>query len=750
MALFGGDNGFTERISESFGKFGIKMERWEKGGVKNALRLDMFDTIHDSKYIAVAVKSSHGKNAPALWNDIIEKDLIPAAAASGEEPAAALIIPSKDADTVIEMCRKRYLTPTVYQLFPGYVVAGFQKRDMAKLLSEHEKSADNSGQEKPADKAEKDADSPEKGGAEEVLGGQAGKKPGKTAGSSGQKQSETQAAPKTTSPLGKKLAAAALLGVTLGLMPLGAKTVMDKLSSNKEQEEEAAADRAAVEKYFNGIKNGTPENMELLKYIASNPQLAREELERLADTPVGTEAAKNPAAPENIIEKAALSANEDKRAAAAENPAAPEALLRRLSADPSPKVRSAAARNPAIPRDVMQKLAKDEPEVRESLLENNMLPPDILDTITSGASASCDFNRKLMANPCIDPAALAYNADNPDSCIREGVAANPNTPPEVLAGLTDDPLPKVREAAWKNAKIPRDKISSIFMPRWTPDEKNIKLEEARKAALENPAADKGAMRKAVFIDPEKYAGHVAKNPSAPASLINRLKSLSDGSGGLRKFISDAMDMKNDPETIEKIKNLAAGYGGDPSVPLRKTLNAGFAKNVYDPYRLIQDMRRFPNPDGMKDGPVKFTPENASGKYTGIPQAEGLAVRKYSMDDFGNIPERFSDLPMPERRPDDQFQPEAEKAAFEAADAIVDGIMENVLPAFMPGKDGTAAKNSKKSSGSPSGAQAETAGGIGASSGGGSYGGNPAHIPEGSPEWLFQNACERIDVLQSMF
>lgn len=744
MALFGGDNGFTERISESFGKFGIKMERWEKGGVKNTLRLDMFDTIHDSRYIAVAVKSSHGKNAPALWKDIIEKDLIPAAAASGEEQAAALIIPSRDADTVIEMCRKKYLTPTVYQLFPGYVVAGFQKRDMSRLLSEHEKRADNSGPEKPADKAEK-------GGAEEAGAGQTDKKPGKTAESSGQKQTGTQAAPKAASPLGKKLAAAALLGVTLGLMPLGAKTVMDKISSSREQKEEAAAERAAVERYFNGIKNGTPANTELLKYIASNPQLAREELERLADTPVGTEAAKNPAAPEKMIEKAAVSANEDKRAAAAENPAAPEALLRRLSADPSPKVRSAAARNPAIPRDVMQKLAKDEPEVRESLLENNMLPPDILDTITSGASASCDFNRRLMANPCIDPASLAYNADNPDSCIREGVAANPNTPPEVLAGLTDDPLPKVREAAWKNAKIPRDKISSIFMPRWTPDEKNIKLEEARKAALENPAADKGVMRKAVFIDPEKYAGHVAKNPSAPASLINRLKTLSDGSGGLRIFISDATDMKNDPEAIEKIKSLAAGYGGDPSVPLRKALNAGFAKNVYDPYRLIQDMRRFSNPDGMKDEPVKFAPENASGKYAGIPQTEGPAVRKYSMDNFKDIPERFSDLPVPERSSDDQFPPEAEKAALEAADAIVDGIMENVLPAFTLGKEETAAKNSKKASGSPAGAAAQTAGGSGASSGGGSYGGgNPEHIPEGSPEWLFQNACERIDVLQSMF
>ena len=95
MALFGGSGDFAECISESFGKFGIKTERWEKGSVKNTLRFDMSDTIHDSKYIALAVEMPDGKNASSHWNDIIEKDLIPSAAALGKESAAALIIPSR-------------------------------------------------------------------------------------------------------------------------------------------------------------------------------------------------------------------------------------------------------------------------------------------------------------------------------------------------------------------------------------------------------------------------------------------------------------------------------------------------------------------------------------------------------------------------------------------------------------------------------------------------------------------------------
>ena len=733
MALFGGSGDFAERISESFGKFGIKTERREKGSVKNTLRFDMSDTIHDSKYIALAVETPDGKNASSHWNDIIEKDLIPSAIALGEESAAALIIPSDDADMVIEMCRQKYLAPTVYQLFSGYVIAGFQKKDMIKLLSAHNKNTHEEKSENPAEevpeRTEKSADSEKKSDVKNHKAKETVQK---------------QQGGKLTSPLGKKLAAAALLGITLGLMPLGAKTVMDKFSSEKEQQSKGtAAKNADIEKYFDGIKNGSPLNMELLRYVASNPQLASDEIESLADTPVGVEAAKNPSAPESVIEAAANSEDEDTRAAAAENPSISEDALRRLSSDPSRKVRSAAARNPAIPKDVMETLASDEPDIRESLLENNMLSPEILDKIASNSAANCEFNKKLMANPCVARSVLEYNAANPDSCIRAGIAANPNTPPQVLLKLTDDPLPEVRQAAWKNAKIPREKISSIFKPNWMPDEKNIRLEEARKAALENPVTDKDTLRRAALMNPEKYANHVAKNHAAPSSLIKRLKTLSGGSGGLKKFISDAMDMKNDPKMLEQIKEMAKDYGGNPRIPLRKALNAGFIKNVYDPYRFIEDMRRLTNAaKGRQANNNDDDNQESLLKYLKAVPADKLSVRKYYMDNFNNMPERFSDLPLPDSV---NTSAEKEQAALQTADAIVDDIMENVLPAFMPDKNGTAANKNY----APSAASSASAGNSSAS-GSENHGINAPYMPDDAPKWLFQNACERVDALQSMF
>ena len=135
--LFKSNGKFVDDVTDSFNRFGLQTRFAEKGVSKNTQKFEMYDTIHDSGYVAVAVDKPFGKNAEKEWNNLIEKDLIPALINENNantNPASALIVPSKDIDMVEQLLKKKGLSPTVYQLFPGYVVAGISKKDTSKIV----------------------------------------------------------------------------------------------------------------------------------------------------------------------------------------------------------------------------------------------------------------------------------------------------------------------------------------------------------------------------------------------------------------------------------------------------------------------------------------------------------------------------------------------------------------------------------------------------------------------------------------
>ena len=309
--LFKSNGKFIDDVTDSFNRFGLQTKLAEKGVSKNTQKFEMYDSIHDSGYVAVAVDKPFGKNAAKEWDNLIEKDLIPTLINENNantNPASALIVPSNDIDMVEQLLKQKGLSPTVYQLFPGYVVAGINKKDTSKIVNEYlEKHKENKKEENetaeekqtempsadiketkkkelPVKETDKNKDTAKQ--KEDMLANLSNMKE-TNSNSSDIKQNKNNKAADTKKetpshkPLStaKKLAAAALLGTTLGLAAISAPDIKDKIDdymmSPEEKTERKVLDNAA-KKYFEDIKNGFPEDNELLKIIAENPQLAQE------------------------------------------------------------------------------------------------------------------------------------------------------------------------------------------------------------------------------------------------------------------------------------------------------------------------------------------------------------------------------------------------------------------------------------------------------------------------------------------
>ena len=449
--LFKSNGKFIDDVTDSFNRFGLQTKFSEKGVSKNAQKFEMYDSIHDSGYVAVAVDKPFGKNADKEWNQVIEKDLIPTLLNdnnANSNPASALIVPSKDIDMVEKLLKKKGLSPTVYQLFPGYVVAGINKKDTSKIVDEHlakekekdflkkqeekkaEKQPENNTlpQDKPKEKKEElPAIKKEK---QEVI---SNKKKEETLNNLSNIKETKQDTVKEkhanilkedkakdvlkdkpkSKPLSaaKKLAAAALLGSAIGLGAVSAPDIKDKidnyLMSPQEKTEKKVLDNAA-KKYFDNIKNGFPEDDELLKIIAENPQLAAEYINELANTPVQTYALKNKAADPNLLREKASSDDEAVRAAVAENPNTPPDILEHLAKDKSNNVLKSLAKNPSISKDMMEDLSNYS-GLHNDMLENPAITPEIMRKISAGKNRDCDFNKKYMANPCLSFDEILYN-----------------------------------------------------------------------------------------------------------------------------------------------------------------------------------------------------------------------------------------------------------------------------------------------------------------------------------------------------
>ena len=795
--LFKSNGKFVDDVTDSFNRFGLQTKLSEKGVSKNTQKFEMYDTIHDSGYVAVAVDKPFGKNAAKEWNNLIEKDLIPTLINENNantNPASALIVPSKDIDMVEQLLKKKGLSPTVYQLFPGYVVAGISKKDTSKIVDkylakqkEKEKEQEKENNKKAEDKqpeimpaAKKETKKEElpnketnKKEKEDMLASLSNMKETK-GGSSDIKQEKKEpvkeskkdiakdTAPKKSLSTAKKLAAAALLGTTLGLGALSAPDIKDKIDnymmSPEEKTERKVLDNAA-KKYFENIKNGFPEDDELLKIIAENPQLASEYINELANTPVQTYALKNKSADPNMLREKASSDDEAVRAAVAENPNTPPDILEHLAKDKSNNVLKALAKNPSISKDMMEDLSNYS-GLHSDMLENPAVTPEIMRKISAGKNRDCDFNKKYMSNPCLSIDEILYNVNNPDECVRMGLAANPKTPLEAVAALSEDKNPLVKNAVYKHPNIPQEKLNKLFPERWVPEPDNIIKEAERMAALENPHISPAIKEKAILMAPEKYAKAVAANKNAGPGMINKLKNMAQGKKGLETLIHSANDIKNNPAKLADIKSQMDNNKETVDKPVRRMMNKEFVDNVYDPYKLIEDMRKIPSKKTKynlkKDnaGTQNDNAENAAGYENIVPDIDAPPT---ILDKFGNAPEYFASKPLPPlNKGDVSYNPDAERAALKTADDIITDLMSDVLPDIE--------KSIKTSSFTPRNNKTGSSGnGSNTNSANNASGGVPSLADAvnnksnmenkyltGRQNDIYENACKKIDGLHKMF
>ncbi len=718
--LFKSNGKFIDDVTDSFNRFGLQTKISEKGISKNSQKFEMYDTIHDSGYVAVAVDKPFGKNATEEWDKLIEKDLIPTLLNKNNantNPASALIVPSKDIDMVEELLKKKGLSPTVYQLFPGYVVAGISKKDTSKIINEYiekqkEKEPDKKEeqvveqqQEIPTSVKDKKDEIPLKEehkpkditkNKEEVLNNLSNikEKEGKDNNISSEKKikkdikkenikDNTKQKP---SSMAKKLAAAALLGTALGVGAMSGADIKDKIdnymTSPEEKLEKQVLDNAG-KKYFENIKNGFPSDDKLLQIIAENPQLAEEYINELANTPVQTYALKNKSADTNLLREKALSDDEAIRAAVAENPNTPSDILEHLAKDKSNNVLKSLAKNPSISKDMMEDLSNYS-GLHSDMLENPAITPEIMRKISANKNRDCDFNKKYMSNPCLSIDEILYNINNPDECVRMGLAANPKTPSQAINTLSEDKNPLVRNAAYKHKNLPQEKLNDLFPKNWVPEPNNIIKEAERVAALENPNINPEIKEKALLMSPEKYAKAIASNKNISPNMINKLKNMAQGKKGLENFISSANNIKKNPEKLSNIKNQMDNNKEPAYKPVRKMINKEFTENVYDPYKLIEDMRKIPsknkkyNIKNDKQQEKNSSNNNIAGYENIVPSL--VDETPSILDKFGNAPEYFAQMPLPPlNKGAVSYNPDAERAALKIADDIITDLMSDVLP-----------------------------------------------------------------------
>ena len=775
--LFKSNGKFIDDITDSFNRFGIQTRLSEKGTSKNTQKFEMYDSIHDSGYVAVAVEKPAGKTAVKEWENIIENDLLPTLVNennASSSPASALIVPSKDIDAVEKMLINKGFSPSVYQLFPGYVVAGINKKDTAKLVKDYNNRKENERKKEEQKKEEKkQAEKPVDNKVEDIekkkaetlnsLSNIENKKPNKVS-EKPQKQNIKEQKPvnkdkpKPNSSFAKKLAAAALLGTAIGAGAVAAPEIssqLNKYSTPKEAQIEKEVLEKAAEKYFDGIKNGFDENDELLKLISENPNLAQEYINELANTPVQTSALKNSSADENLLREKAKSDNESIRAAVAENPNTPKDVLEELYKDKSNKVLKSLAKNPSISNEMMDNLSNYS-GLHNDMMENPALTPELMRKITAGKNRDCEFNKRYMSNPCIPTEELLYNLNNPDECIREGIALNPNTPAEAIEKLSEDKNPVVKSAAYKHKNMPQEKLNELFPENWVREPDNAMKEAERLAALENPNIGPEIRKKAVFMEPEKYGMAVATNKATSPELINKMKNMAQGKKGVHKLLYDIDNIKNNPKELAEIKKQMEQNKEALEKPVRRLMNKKFVENVYDPYELIEDMRRIPSSNkknNLKNNGVNTAANtgnnagNSGGSNSIVPGSE--TASSSILDKNGNAPELFSSMPLPPlSKGAVSYNPEAEKQALKTADNIIESMMNDSVVGIEKALNSPSFNNNGGSEQNNGSSLADVPNGLGGLSTGQSIPYNQQL--SGKNKKIYENACREIDQLKKMF
>ena len=331
---------------------------------------------------------------------------------------------------------------------------------------------------------------------------------------------------------------------------------------------------------------------------------------------------------------------------------------------------------------------------------------------------------------------------------------------EAVAALSEDKNPLVKNTAYKHPNMPQDKLNKLFPERWVPEPDNIIKEAERMAALENPNISPEIKEKAILMAPEKYAKAVAANKNAGPGMINKLKNMAQGKKGLETLIHSANDIKNNPAKLADIKSQMDNNKETVDKPVRRMMNKEFVDNVYDPYKLIEDMRKIPSKKKKynlkKDnaGTQNDNAENAAGYENIVPDIDAPPT---ILDKFGNAPEYFASKPLPPlNKGDVSYNPDAERAALKTADDIITDLMSDVLPDIE--------KSIKTSSFTPRNNKAGSSGnGSNTNSANNASGGVPSLADAvnnksnmenkyltGRQNDIYENACKKIDGLHKMF
>lgn len=780
--LFKSNGKFIDDITDSFNRFGIETKLAEKGSSKNTQKFEMYDSIHDSGYVAVAVDKPVGKNTEEEWNNIINNDLLPTLTNKNyadTNPASALIVPSKDIDKVEKLLINKGLSPSVYQLFPGYVVAGINKKDTSKLINEYKNNQEKNKEEEQTKPIQKEQtqkkdnkpkeESKEANKVENIeqrkkdllndLSNIDNKKvntkkqePSKKENSKQENKIENNNIknPKPSSTM-KKIATAALLGTAIGAGVAAYPTVKDNINNyltpHNEKVEQAVLDNATKD-YFEKLKNGYEQDDELLKIISENPQLAEQYINELANTPIQTSALKNPSVTPELLREKAASNDETVRSAVAENPNTPKDILEHLAKDKSNKVLKSLAKNPSISQDMMEDLSNYS-GLHSDMMENPAITPEIMRKITAGKNRDCEFNKKYMSNPCISIDELLYNLNNPDECVRQGIALNPNTPTNAIKQLANDKNPLVKNSAYKHSNMSVDELNKLFPENWVPENNNPVKESARIAALENPNISPNIRKKAVFMDPARYSKTVASNKNISPELINRMKNMAQGKKGVNNLIAEVDNIKNNPSQLKKLKAEMDAKQEPLEKPLRRLMNKQFIDNVYDPYELIENMRQMPSSNkkyNLKNDKKDNNGNNQQGEYKNIVPAQ--YNKATILDKNGNPPDYFSNSPLPPLNPSDvSYNPDAEKAALKVADNIIKDLMNDSIPDIEKTLKSSSYIPNTGNSGNNKG---NNQGNVGKNNSGSNIINKFGNNIDDKYYKTYENACKKIDELHKMF
>lgn len=738
--LFRSSGKFIDEVTDSFNRFGIKTKLAEKGSNSVIQKFQMFDDIHDSNYVAIGMDKP-SKDPKSTWENVIKNELIPTLNNStnkGTNPASALIVPSKDIDIVEELLRKKGLSPSVYQLFPGFVVAGISKDDTASLVAQaalagddlpkkaDEKinsSKDNIPNKKLEDNSTKNYEktspiknegnnladvlnkldddkvkdvktkSPSQNKKDEEMDFSLKNKNPNNIKEKNQ-ESDTDLNTKKNnptgkkSPIGKKLLATALLGTAIGAGAIGGPAIVDKateLAIPKNDKLERNILKDATDTYFQDIIDGSPEDKELLKIISENPNLAQNYINELADSPIKVNALKNPNISPNELVDNHNSTDPKIRSSVAENPSTPSHILDNLMKDNDTDVLKSLAKNPSLPEEHVNELSNYS-GLHNSLLENSNLKPNTLGRIVSENTRNCDFNKLYMANPCLSIEEILYHKNNDDECVQAGLAMNPNTPSEMLEDFIKHKNPDIRNAALKNKNLPESVINEVFPPNWVTGTGGSDMEEKRMQVLENPNINPKILEKATFINPDKYNKPVARNKNTPTGLANKIKNYAQGNNGVKNFLKSGNSIAQDPVKLRQLENQMRN-NGSLEAPLKRMINKDFAEKVYDPYTFINGMRKLQ----PKNDSHKINVDNNTSVLNNYMQYTTPTV----LDQATEAPADFSKLPLPPVTPGDiSYNPEAEMAALSTANNIVDDLMKDVIedvrasinnPSFNPGR-----------------------------------------------------------------